>query len=827
MNTEEILQPYPLRENEYIESDLSEEEREEVTLPPILYGINRRNSLQKNEINRNGFSQIDDLTNKPGSLQIESQLDPSMISTIKQEKKEKKTKKNKKNSRKNSENEYSSAHEEPHQESPKIKKKSDKKSDKKKIQQKKKINNNTGGEGEIIEGSKVDIRFMRESQIPASVLEQEKFTQQQKPASIRRSNSISKQSRELINNNQNNVRESNALSDVDSMVVDLMDERKVKKEVLDKRKTRKGNSTEKQGIPMDPQLGLPLQMIPQGPQQGAEVPLLSSLQKMESKIQTIEKRLSNPNRSFTQAVGQVEKLKSVEGLRNSKSNISQKQKSKEIQKGEENDIGSEQEALEEGEEQDDEEYNQDEEAEEEEEGRDVSDGNDSNIENQSSGTNEDAETASLDSSGSINSKSRKINSSKRNESGEDDEKRRRRRKKKEAKKKREMKEYLEKREAELEQRLKRQEEREKKELIYEMWKLDKNGFPVTKKWSMEDDIYEMRFEYHKLKSESDLKDKVNFTWNIFSSMNGMAELANEKLNPFGISMDGWTDTLDSEKATYEGLLRKIFKQMNYKFSLQPTYQFLITFSSAFFMFIMPRIFRKFSGEDSNDKDGKKKVRGKGGEEEETNHRTLFFNKQTENMESLKTQVTTLSTTLTKVVEQQQQQNQMMMTVMQQMIQYMSFSQQSQQNIDENYDGEEFDQQQQQEEEQEQQIQQEVTPLHNIPSKSKFQPIPVTSQQPPSNYITTYSSSANPPTNPTSNHTTEQNALNNVFDNIGPIMDIMHKFKNQNQKDDAPQELRTFQERPPTPDYLKAKPNVAATKNSPSKPTNDSLSTWNL
>ena len=111
--------------------------------------------------------------------------------------------------------------------------------------------------------------------------------------------------------------------------------------------------------------------------------------------------------------------------------------------------------------------------------------------------------------------------------------------------------------------------KEKRELIYELWKMDRDGLPVSKRFTMEDSIDELRFEYHKLNQECDVNEKVRIGWSMFSCFNSVIEILNEKLDPFNFSIDGWGDQLDKEKEQYEPHFRKLYRMMSCKFQIKP------------------------------------------------------------------------------------------------------------------------------------------------------------------------------------------------------------------------------------------------------------------
>lgn len=153
---------------------------------------------------------------------------------------------------------------------------------------------------------------------------------------------------------------------------------------------------------------------------------------------------------------------------------------------------------------------------------------------------------------------------------------------------------------ELRERIAEEELKEKRELIYEFWLMEKNGIPVSKKYEITDDIDEMRFEYHRLKSEGDIRDKIKLGWSVFSSINSVGEMINQKFKPLGISIDGWSDELDSHKEEYEKIFRKIYKNMAGRFYVKPGLQLMMVFGSQLIIFLAPRLLKKFQKKEDDD-----------------------------------------------------------------------------------------------------------------------------------------------------------------------------------------------------------------------------------
>lgn len=159
-----------------------------------------------------------------------------------------------------------------------------------------------------------------------------------------------------------------------------------------------------------------------------------------------------------------------------------------------------------------------------------------------------------------------------------------------------------KKENELRDNILKEEDKEKRELIYEFWLMEQDGIPISKKYTMEDSLDEMRFEYHKIKSECDVKDKVRVAWNMFSCVNGLGEIINHKLNnPLGISLEGWSDELDNEKDKYEPHFRKLYKQWSTRFQVRPGTQIMGMYVSQLLLFLIPRLISKVQKKKEDDK----------------------------------------------------------------------------------------------------------------------------------------------------------------------------------------------------------------------------------
>jgi hypothetical protein len=440
-------------------------------------------------------------------------------------------------------------------------------------------------------------------------------------------------SAQKMNNNLSLVKKKNLPTNfIDSMTVELLDQRKINKK----------NETEIKDEELMAFLQKNKDKIPSQPSSRiVSQQRTISQKKIMSQKQALE-QTSQQNQKLLSQISGNERISSSKNSQSSKNESQKKdQQLPQITHSQKKNLSSRQNSLKS---QQQEHLKKEEEIENEEiNDEEIENNNQENIEEgNEEGSEDENEEELLTENESKNSSSRKRKNSTTSSTDEE----------KELERMREKKKYLE----DIQSRLAEQEKREKKELIYEFWKMEKNGIPVSKKWTQEDNIFEMRFEYHKLKSETDLKEKVKFIWNIFTMFNGIAQLANEKLNPFGISMDGWTDTLEQEKNDYETLLRKMYKQISYKWSLKPHVQFLMMFGGQFISFIAPRILKKF-GEDKN--------------AEVKNQKTIKESKEQDDIEQLKKKMEEMSSIMVNIVSQMENQQTKNLEIQMQMLNCLS------------------------------------------------------------------------------------------------------------------------------------------------------------
>lgn len=204
---------------------------------------------------------------------------------------------------------------------------------------------------------------------------------------------------------------------------------------------------------------------------------------------------------------------------------------------------------------------------------------------------------------------------------------------------------------------------EKRLLVYEFAQLEKKGFQVrsidtrekviltnfstkvSKKYTLADNIYDMRFEHDKLKGDKDLREGMEAAWSYFLLANEAGEAVLSYFMPFGISFELWHKEIENNEDSFDAPMRRIGSRVAEVFQRQPVVHFIATYGRLLGNFVMPKILDKIHHTDDGEPEGKRK--GEKGEVDWLNS-DLFQDE----MNKLKKDNAELMETTTKAIQRQ-------------------------------------------------------------------------------------------------------------------------------------------------------------------------------
>lgn len=121
---------------------------------------------------------------------------------------------------------------------------------------------------------------------------------------------------------------------------------------------------------------------------------------------------------------------------------------------------------------------------------------------------------------------------------------------------------------------------EKVEMLTRISKMSKQGFAVTKRWTVRDDIDEIRFECYRMTRESNSKKAVKSMQHGLITLATILEFANSVLNPFNLKLQGFSRNMMLTVSDYDDSLEAIHHKWSGKTSIGPELTVLFTFATS-------------------------------------------------------------------------------------------------------------------------------------------------------------------------------------------------------------------------------------------------------
>lgn len=126
---------------------------------------------------------------------------------------------------------------------------------------------------------------------------------------------------------------------------------------------------------------------------------------------------------------------------------------------------------------------------------------------------------------------------------------------------------------------------EKKEILYQMDRLESKGFRLPRKFTMQSNIEEMRTEYHRIVREKEVDASIRFQRKMLMACVTGIEFMNSRFDPFDIKIDGWSEQVHENVNDYDDIFEELHDK--YKGSgrkMAPELRLMMSLSGSAFMF---------------------------------------------------------------------------------------------------------------------------------------------------------------------------------------------------------------------------------------------------
>ncbi len=136
---------------------------------------------------------------------------------------------------------------------------------------------------------------------------------------------------------------------------------------------------------------------------------------------------------------------------------------------------------------------------------------------------------------------------------------------------------------------------EKREVLYQLDRLEKKGVRLPKKFSLASNLDEMKTELERLKKDRELDTSVKFQRKVLMTTIAGIELANEYFDPIGAKLSGWSENINETIDDYDDIFEELHEKYKGKAKMAPELRLLFTLGGSAFMFHMTNSMFKSSG----------------------------------------------------------------------------------------------------------------------------------------------------------------------------------------------------------------------------------------
>jgi len=116
--------------------------------------------------------------------------------------------------------------------------------------------------------------------------------------------------------------------------------------------------------------------------------------------------------------------------------------------------------------------------------------------------------------------------------------------------------------------------REKLKILRQLEELEKKGIQLTKKYSMESPLAEMKGEFEMIKNEREKKNSVKFQSKMLLAFVSGLEFLNGRFDPFDLKIDGWSEAVNENIDEYDDVFGELHEKYGGKAKMSPELKLL-------------------------------------------------------------------------------------------------------------------------------------------------------------------------------------------------------------------------------------------------------------
>jgi hypothetical protein len=128
--------------------------------------------------------------------------------------------------------------------------------------------------------------------------------------------------------------------------------------------------------------------------------------------------------------------------------------------------------------------------------------------------------------------------------------------------------------------------REKFQLLRKLESLEQKGVQLSKKYTMESPILEMKGEYETIVDEKAKQNSIKFQGNMLMTCINGIEFLNNRFDPFDLKLDGWSEQVAENVDDYDDVFGELYDKYKSKGTMAPELRLLFQLGGSAMMLHM-------------------------------------------------------------------------------------------------------------------------------------------------------------------------------------------------------------------------------------------------
>jgi hypothetical protein len=128
-----------------------------------------------------------------------------------------------------------------------------------------------------------------------------------------------------------------------------------------------------------------------------------------------------------------------------------------------------------------------------------------------------------------------------------------------------------------------EEKKEKADLINKLERLEKKGLQVTRRYTMDNTLEEIKTEYARLVDSKNLEASIRFQRQALMSVVTGMEWMNGKFDPFDIKLDGWSESVHENVEDFDEIFEELYDKYKERGKMPPEARLVMALAGSGFM----------------------------------------------------------------------------------------------------------------------------------------------------------------------------------------------------------------------------------------------------